>query len=292
MKGKLNAHISDIISDYSSGMSASLIAKKYGCNSEAIRYQLIKSGIKRRGESTYRKNNLDENFFSVIDTEEKAWLLGFIAADGSLREYNRGFYLSIELAKEDESILNRITEILKSDYPFYYSPNRNAVRLSVSSKKLVTDLISKGITQNKTNSIEYPSEIPTSLDRHFIRGVFDGDGWLCRTKQDNFHLGFCGNRALLATIMEKLVSQTSVNPVKLVQGSATTRENIVQMTFSSNKSIALIVDYLYRGSVVYLPRKKVISDVFVSTKSEQIKRSFSRGDSDAYLGYQSKTSLS
>ena len=103
-KGGLSCLISQIVTDYTSGKSIEELARKYGCNSEAIRYRLIKNNISRRAPSTYRKNFVDRDFFNAIDSEEKAWILGFIASDGSVRKYNRGYYLSIEIQKDDEEI--------------------------------------------------------------------------------------------------------------------------------------------------------------------------------------------
>lgn len=76
--------------------SAAKIAKKYCINRKTIINHLKKEGFKiNKHKSTYFIN---ENIFEKIDTEEKAYWLGFIYADGyvSTNTYAFGIELSIK----------------------------------------------------------------------------------------------------------------------------------------------------------------------------------------------------
>ena len=59
--------------------------------------------------------NFDESFFEDIDNEEKAYILGFISADGSISKNE----LSIRLQIKDIDILYKIKNIMKSEHPVY-----------------------------------------------------------------------------------------------------------------------------------------------------------------------------
>lgn len=60
----------------------------------------------------------NEHYFSVIDSPSKAYILGFIAADGSLVKSSTGnsYYLTITIKYEDRSVLDFIQKELNSNY--------------------------------------------------------------------------------------------------------------------------------------------------------------------------------
>lgn len=132
------------------------------------------------------KNN---NFFELIDTELKAYLLGFIFADGSIsvRRNDSEKCLSITVTESDSDILELFKQQINTDVNFYYIPSKQngvyidnpKVKVSFYNKKLVDDLIKLGCVPNKTYlDIKIPS-INEELIIHFIRGYFDGDGTCC-----------------------------------------------------------------------------------------------------------------
>ena len=98
--------------------------------------------------------------------------------------------MSISLHDKDKYILENFKKYLKTKKPLikhlsktkYYGKVkiRSSLRwaLYITVVKMVKDLIKLGIYRNKTKTIGFPSNkfIPHNLMRHFIRGVFDGDG--------------------------------------------------------------------------------------------------------------------
>ncbi|MBI2113353.1 MAG: LAGLIDADG family homing endonuclease [Candidatus Wildermuthbacteria bacterium] len=108
-----------------------------------------------------------------------AYVLGFIAADGSLIKNKRGAHF-LEIQSIDEELLFGIRKVLKSDLLIgQYIPKnkkwRKRFRLQIGSKKMYQDLTKLGIVPNKEYRLVMPS-MPTLFLRHFIRGYFDGDG--------------------------------------------------------------------------------------------------------------------
>lgn len=121
-----------------------------------------------------RKYTYDENFFEKIDTDSKAWILGWIASDGSISKSNK---LDITIDKIDIDVLNTIKNILDTNIPIKMKKNTTLVNLCISSKKIVSDLkkhlnISDGKKAYQLNIIN----INLDLIPHFVRGVFEGDG--------------------------------------------------------------------------------------------------------------------
>lgn len=123
-----------------------------------------------------RKFKLNERFFETIDTEEKAYWLGFLYADGS--QNGKQFQIGLQIGDKNHlekfaksiNCEHRVKEIKKSSHRKGIAAN-----LQISSKLFCYHLEQQGCVRNKTFVTQYP-KIPNHLDRHFIRGVFDGDG--------------------------------------------------------------------------------------------------------------------
>ena len=78
----------EIIKKKNDGVKLSVIMEEYSIKTPKTIYDIIKrNGIKKIGNKKY---NVDENYFSIIDNEYKAYWLGFLYADGYVRmKYNR-----------------------------------------------------------------------------------------------------------------------------------------------------------------------------------------------------------
>ena len=133
-----------------------------------------------------KRQYLNENFFESIDSEIKAYLLGFLFADGyvNIRRNNTSYRFGVEVSEKDNGILYLFIQYI---YPYSNIYIRNPRMrkgfmcakqnyIEISSFKLVKDLIKNGCIENKSKKqlsipkMEYP------LIKHFIRGYFDGDG--------------------------------------------------------------------------------------------------------------------
>lgn len=122
------------------------------------------------------KYNLDDNFFKEIKTEEKAYILGWIASDGSIRKNGE---ISIVIKDTDKEILEKMRDIVCKEI-FVVDKKRedgNRSSLRFCSKTMVKDVCKwLGIKPGKKfDKIKMP-KISKSLKWHFIRGFFDGDG--------------------------------------------------------------------------------------------------------------------
>jgi len=165
----------------SSSQGDQQIAKTFDVTSKTIYNWRKRFGIQSfiKPNSGNRLYTIDHNFFETINTQEKAYTLGFLAADGYI--HKSGKLISIALKHTDQDILERIKLHLGSNAPLFQKTCISGISKSLltgvnfCSRKLVSDLNSYGIIPNKCHTFEYPL-IPYSMDRHFIRGFFDGDG--------------------------------------------------------------------------------------------------------------------
>ena len=135
---------------------------------------ILKKTIYQGINNPNRKYMYNENFFEKIDTDSKAWILGWVASDGSISKSDK---LDITIDKIDLDVLNTIKSILDTNVPIKMKKNTTLVSLQISSKKIVSDLkrhlnISGGKKAQQLNVIN----INSNLLPHFIRGVFEGDG--------------------------------------------------------------------------------------------------------------------
>jgi hypothetical protein len=128
----------------------------------------------------YRKYEINESFFDIIDTEEKAYILGFIFADGSVGHYKGTFKLAIVQTVQDTEILEKIAgQIYKNPFAIkYYKKKRGKPQgtFYVHNQRLVESLYEYGCVSRKSLILQFPTLLPNNIMPHFIRGYFDGDG--------------------------------------------------------------------------------------------------------------------
>ena len=128
------------------------------------------------------------DYFSEIDTEEKAYWLGFLYADGSIDK--RGV-LRVELISEGKQHLEKFAKAIKYTGsvigPYFRNKIKNPIyKIDLSNPRFGKDLQNKGVIQNKTFFVQFPKWLKTELVRHFIRGIFDGDGTItCKLTKYN-----------------------------------------------------------------------------------------------------------
>jgi hypothetical protein len=149
-----------------------------------------------------RKYSLNERYFEAIDTREKAYLLGFLFADGSVH----GNYVSVAIHRKDVEILEFLMKELGSNQPIAIY-NENYVRVGIHSRKLVEDLGILGLVQNKTyktNCLIYLKS--KKYFNSFLLGFFDGDGsiYTSKNKTNDYTINFSSNCSILKELSEAL----------------------------------------------------------------------------------------
>lgn len=175
-----------VVNDYLSNTNITLreLEKKYNCSRSTIASILKKREIKIRNR--YHDIELKYNF-NKINSEESAYWLGFIYADGSItytpNDNKTRYNLEIGLAEKDKKHIEKFASFLGSNCKITYRENSKSYRIVISSKEMIINLHNLGILKNKTyiNNIEKLwSNVPKNFQKDFIRGYFDGDGHISK----------------------------------------------------------------------------------------------------------------
>lgn len=257
---------STIVSLYVSGLDTYQIAEKCGCSQTFIMNTLKRQGTQRRTTQSYtRKYIPNENFFDIIDTQEKAYVLGFLYADGN--NYVKGVHsyeVSIKLQAEDKIILEKFRDLLSplSTIDLVKDANVSGVyyRLRINSKKLTQQLTKLGCVQAKSLILQFPNWLTNlKLQQHFIRGYFDGDGSLYAkepTKTGHVDWGWqiTSTGQFCLVVKELLENKLDVH---CSIGLACSKNNQITTTLSvgGNLQVKRVLDWLYQDATIYLPRK-------------------------------------
>ena len=252
--------VKSIIDLYIDGNSMQAIRSNLKVDYETIVKYLKLNNITIRGNRTHSFNN---TFFKCIDSEDKAYWLGFIYADGSVTKTsskaNAPNRLVLNLsAKEIEhlSLFKNTIEAFSSKIVTYipketYSENPMC-RLYINSVEMCKDLEFLGVIQNKTLKLNFP-DIPDHLQRHFIRGYFDGNGSLSLNRnQASFSV--TSNPKFLTKMQEILMLQCSLSKTKLLSYPHK-KCNVHDLRYGGNKQVFRIFNFLYKDSNVFLKRK-------------------------------------
>lgn len=254
----------EIINKY----TCSSLGREYKISHNTVRYILINNNIELKNMSQARTiYSLDEHYFDIINTEEKAYFLGLLYADGYNNEKNNLICLSLQ--EEDKEILEKLSNNILSDRPLGFINNtnkknrKNMFSLRLKSNRLSTQLSKLGCPQKKSFILEFPTEeqVPSHLIRHFIRGYFDGDGCisLYTLKNKYNYITCCSNICSTLNICSKiqlLLNRESINSY-ISQSKKSKEKNTTTRTLSIGGKIQTIkfLDWLYKCANIYLERK-------------------------------------
>lgn len=226
------SELETIISEYKAGASLAQLGKKYKHDGRTIRKELIQHGVKirsRNEQNKYSPQNkriytLNDNYFNNIDNPDKAYILGFLAADGTV-SLTRGS-IKVGLSSVDREFLEALRDIWESDYPIKDYETKNGYQVSeltVRSAMFLSDLAKYNIVERKTYNFSFPYNLPEEYYIDFIRGYWDGDGTICLTG-GYARASLCSyQKEVLQSILDILEQKYQIPPVaiRLKKGSNT-----------------------------------------------------------------------
>jgi hypothetical protein len=257
-----------IIEMYQDGMSAPEIAEQYGVQHTMILRYLEKNGIDRRSaEEAHRIYPIHEDFFDVIDTQEKAYFLGFLYADGNnSKEAN---YVRVDLARKDRDILVKLANLIYLENPERHIKEQDREKeykgkeviyhtsyFNINSKHICGKLEELGCPQRKGLILTFPQWLTDhELQRHFIRGYYDGDGgvYLTDVKTRGATTKMISTLAFCRSINTIIMTQTGIQfgePYNDVED-----KDVYTVHLAGNRQIAHFLDWLYKDATIYLDRK-------------------------------------
>lgn len=242
----------EIIIRFNNGEVKNKLAKEYSVSHKTISNIIDRNGRPRmKGNQKYSVN---EDYFKVIDNEEKAYWLGFMYADGYVIEKNQSKYAGILIKDLDHLI--KFKKSINSNNPIKKATTKNNHCILISNLEFCENLIKQGCFPRKTYSIIFPT-LREDLYRHFIRGFFDGDGSItCSDKTLQITI-CCASERFINDLVDKLYSDVCMNRAKKIY---TRKDGLFLYVNSSGEDIKSVGDYFYTNSNTYLDRKKEIFD--------------------------------
>lgn len=187
-----------ILESYKKYNKITKVMKDTGYTYPKIKRILLENGLFEQKGLGYkkRKYTLDDDFFNNIDSQEKAYWLGFIWGDGYITHDLKR--VGISLCVSDKTHLEKFKELINytGDIKIYdikggyKTINQDGTptqycRLLITSPKMVNDLIDKGLQLNKSLVMTPPKEnmIPNNLKKDFLRGLIDANGSICKSNK-------------------------------------------------------------------------------------------------------------
>lgn len=212
-----------------------------------------------------RKHYFDELYFDKIDTEHKAYFLGFLYADGWVSKAP-AHVVRLLLSEIDAEILEKFkldikyTGDIKTRTVIRKEDNKEFKYSSLTLRSLYfwTQSQKIGLVPAKTFEIRFPTFLHEDLVRHFVRGYFDGDGCLSGNIEGRnrdlcrkvFTFSICSN----PEFCQDLIILFQKYNIKLNLGKAAS-DRVKIVAGRGNPKVKQIMDFLYHDSTIYLKRK-------------------------------------
>lgn len=208
----------------------------------------------KQGSEYTKRYTVNETFFDSVDTEERAYWLGFIMGDGCISgdDGRENWTLSIGLQASDKDQLLRFKESIGATNPiseYLVAEKYPTCSIHICSTPLVQGLKKHGITSNKSLTACFPQNLQKQLIPHFVRGLFDADGSIPYSNGKPMGVSLCGTPELISEIMEKL----SINSKYLYVRDDL--NNFGELRCHKRREAIRILDYIYKDATIYMNRK-------------------------------------
>jgi len=249
-----------ILENYNNGESINCIAKKMNVSWDTVKRFLIKENVSlQKNLNQFQKEQHLDSLFEKIDNDEAAYWLGFLYADGSIRSGTRN-EITLDLKEED-------LDTIKAFHAFCHNQNnirehtikRNGKEFKsyvsgFSNKQVKENLINLGCVPKKSLTLTFPSEqqVPNEFLYDFIRGYFDGDGYVrYDTQNHKYDIVILGTEQFLQGVVKRLdlLEIAKIQP---------TQSKAFSLAIYGKEHVYNFLKNLYDNDKIALKRKKQI----------------------------------
>jgi hypothetical protein len=198
-----------------------------------------------------RTLNFNTSYFSELNGLNAYWL-GFIQADGNIHVNRNRKTLTIEINKKDIEILERFKDDIEATQHQIYDCDKDGVRIRIHCNSLCEDLMKLEVLPRKSFTGTFPKMTDEILTRHFIRGVFDGDGSVMIKKPKMVpRVVILGSKEFCDFYFRLIQSYTGITT-----GGVYAYSTVFGITFQGFKSCELFYNWIYKDAEFFLSRKK------------------------------------
>lgn len=278
----------------SDGLFMPDILKIINRSEKCIYYKMHELDLHFREKTDIEKANyrraysVDDDYFENIDSQKKAYWLGWLITDGFITtnlNTNRGLVMSnsigLKLQEKDSDVLkdmksdlncSKTIKTVKRNKPIIYNDktiiSKTQCELRFTSAKMIQDLAKYGIHQNKTYDVVFPKELDSKYYPGFIAGVISGDGCInVKLNHGKTYLLRCliaGTYDLIDNIKNILVKEIGVNPDKKITKNKGSR-CLYTLELNQTETIALY-NWLQKNGISLMERKNKLIEEFLDER--------------------------
>lgn len=197
------------------------------------------SKIKNSGDKNPAfKHPKNEKYFEKINSEIKAYLLGWIASDGCIGK--KAFF--VEIHKKDIKILKLFKVEICPTSKITYRKDRNTCWIAISSKNIIKDLcnVLNVKPKSKQNKLRLP-KLQSRLMKHFLRGFLEGDGHIHNKRT------VCSIASIDPKLRKDIIKYSKTLKIK-------SSNNAKTVEWNGSNAIAFL-NHLYKNAKYVLDRK-------------------------------------
>lgn len=177
------------------------------------------------------------------DDEESTYWLGYLCADGSIQHNTTYRVYKVSLFSKDKEIIDKFMEFMGERCNYHLRKQNGIHEAYINSRQLTSYLIDTyNITPNKGLTLN-PN---ITINRHFLRGLFDGDGSIRKNRKECKITS--GSKVFVDRISKHLKELNVYHTIR-------SKGNAYDICIERAKDNKAFLTYLYEGSNIYLDRK-------------------------------------
>lgn len=204
---------------------------------------------------SHKKYSFNESYFDVIDSPNKAYMIGLFLADGNICQNRDKF--SISLQDMDKNILEKISDKLEYTGDLriskYSDKNKNwhdQYVLYLYSKHICRAMCFYGIVPNKSLILQFPTMIDKRFHKDILRGYIDGDGTISKTE---CRVRFCSTNDFCQTA--KLLIENTLFINCSIENCANYNGITKELRIAGKRQCKIFLDWIYDDAELYIDRK-------------------------------------
>lgn len=200
--------------------------------------------------------DINQEYFDVIDTQEKAYYLGLLAADGTVGSKTN--VVQITLQERDKYLLELLRDAIKSNHNIlklnYQSRKKtyqNQYQFSVMNKHMHDSLISHGIVPRKSYCLEFPKDLAPELYSSFLRGYMDGDGTIAKAEK---RVRLVSTESFCLSVQKILKDTLDINS-HIIHEKRDPNRITCTLGVAGGIQTKIFLNWIYKDATVFLKRK-------------------------------------
>jgi DNA-binding transcriptional regulator WhiA len=211
--------------------------------------------------TSFRQKAHDPNFFNISD-EFSAYMLGLILTDGCV-SHQEGKNKRLTIVSIDLELFEKLQPIVCPNRKIYKQSrtqehHSQAYALVSTNEEVLQTLADLGIEARKTLTIRLPA-LKEEQVRHFIRGVFDGDGSIFSNHNPIYgtykHIAFTTGSPAFADDLVNVLESFGFTPKRVVDSRDDNCSTYVKLYRKAE--VKKFYDWIYEDAHWHMSRKKL-----------------------------------